>query len=101
MQHHIHTAYGDSKQAASRKNWNKPITGIGLGNGMGPPIWAAVSSPMFDIMQQDGFYALLTGAISCQQRKILGFTFVNDTDLCVTHTSDSAQNVVQQMQTHE
>jgi len=98
MQHHIQTAYGDSKQAASRKTWNKLIAGIGLGNIAGPSIWAAVSSPMFDIMQQNGFYALLTGAISWQQREILGFTFIDDTDLCVTHTSDSTQNIVQQMQ---
>jgi len=33
--------------------------GIGQGNGTSPSIWAAVSSPMFDIMCQDGFYTLM------------------------------------------
>jgi len=44
-----------------------PIAGIVQGNGAGPAIWAAVSSPMFKIMRQDGFYALKQGAISLQQ----------------------------------
>jgi len=44
MQHHICTAYSDLQQVASRKTWNMPIAGIGQGNGVGPPIWAAVSS---------------------------------------------------------
>jgi len=64
MNHHNRTAFGDSTQSASRTTWKTLIAGIGQGNGTGPSIWAAVSSPMFDIMRQDGFYALLTGAIS-------------------------------------
>jgi len=98
MNHHIRTAFGDSIQAAGRHTWKTPIAGIGQGNGAGPSIWAAVSSPMFDVMRQDGFYALLTGAISKLQRKISGFAFVDDTDLCVTHSSDEGTQVVQQMQ---
>jgi len=47
--------------------WEAPIAGIGQGNGAGPAIWAVVSSPMFEIMQQEGFYALIQGAISLQQ----------------------------------
>ena len=78
--------------------WNTPITGIGQGNGVGLSIWVAVSSPMFDIMRQDGFCALLMGAISKLQRKFSGFTFVDDTDLCITHMSDDGKQVVQQMQ---
>jgi len=64
MNHHIRMMYGDSQQSASRKTWNKPIAGISQGNGTGPSIWAAVSSPMFNIMCQHGFFALMRGAIS-------------------------------------
>jgi len=53
---------------------------------------------MFDIMWQDGFFALLMGAISKLQWKIAGFAFMDDTDLCVTHESDEGKQVVQQMQ---
>jgi len=37
MQHHIHTAYRDSQQAASRTTWDTPIAGISQGNRAGPP----------------------------------------------------------------
>ncbi len=98
MNHHIQMAYGDLTQSASREMWEVPITGIGQGNGAGPSIWAAVSSPMFDVICQDSFYALLTGAISLQQRHITGFTFIDDTNLCITHPTHKAKFVVNKMQ---
>jgi len=98
MHHHIQTVYGDSQQSASCHTWNTPIARIGQGNGAGPSIWAAVSSPMFKIMQQDSFYALLMGAISRHSCQVAGFAFVDDTDLCVTHPSNKANQVVEHMQ---
>jgi len=38
------------------------------------------------------------GAILHQQRNVAGFAFVNDTDLCVTHSSDQVQQVIDNMQ---
>ncbi len=64
MNHHVHTTYGDSNTSASRSSWQAPIDGIGQGNGAGPHIWATVSSPMFDIMRLDGFYAHVVTSIS-------------------------------------
>jgi len=64
MEHHICTTFGDSKISASRATWQAPITGIRQGNGAGPQIWAAVSSPILDIMRSKGFYAHLITAIS-------------------------------------
>ncbi len=98
MNHHIHTIYGDSQQSANHNLWAAPIASIGQGNGTGPSIWAAVSSPMFEVMCQEGFYALLQGAISLQNRTIAGFAFVDDTDLCVTHPTDQANQVAGHMQ---
>jgi len=97
MQHHICTVFGNLHQATGRNTWNTPIAGIRQGNGVGPPILAVVSSPMFNIMRQDGFYVLLIGAISQQQRKISGFAFMDDMDLCMTHPSEEVHQVVQQM----
>jgi len=91
LYHHIHTIYGNSIQSAGQKTWDTPISGIGQGNGASSPIWVAVSSPMFDIMCQEGFEALLQRAISQQQQQILGFAFVYDMDLCMTHSSDMAE----------
>jgi len=58
MQHIICTMFGDSKKAGSRKNWGKPIAGISQGNGAGLHIWAAVSLPLFELLQNEGFLPL-------------------------------------------
>jgi len=48
--------YGDSHHFASRSTWTQPVASIRQGNGAGPAIWAAVSSPLFEIMKEDGFW---------------------------------------------
>jgi len=45
LQHHVHLAFGDSDMAQGQANWKELTTGIGQGNGTGPHIWAAESSP--------------------------------------------------------
>jgi len=39
----------------NEKKWSNPIVGIGQGNGAGPPIWAALSTPLFQILTSDQF----------------------------------------------
>jgi len=95
---HPHCIWGLLTQLANHSTWATPITGIGQGNGAGPPIWAAVSLPMFQIMCQDGFYALLIGAIFQQSQKVAGFAFVDDTDLCVMHPTNQVAPVIANMQ---
>jgi len=56
MQHHTCTVHGDSQQFASHATWAQPVAGIGQGNGTGPAIWVAVSSPLFKIMKEDVFW---------------------------------------------
>jgi len=63
MHHHMHTVHGDSTRFASRQTWDQPVAGIGQGNGAGPAIWAAVSSPLFTIMQEDRFLATVICAM--------------------------------------
>ncbi len=98
MEHSICTMFGDSKKAGSHKNWGKPIAGIGQGNGAGPQIWAAVSSPLFELLQSAGFFANIVGAISQLSRKLSSFAFVDDTDLCITHPSNNIEQVAKHMQ---
>jgi len=85
MDHHIQTTYGDSGKSGNCKKWGSPIAGIGQGNGAGPQIWAAVSSPLLELMKEDRFFAMLVGAFSLVSQSLVGFAFVDDTDLCVTH----------------
>jgi len=98
MQHHIRTTFGDSHTSASRKKWHAPIAGIGQGNGAGPQIWAAVSSPMFEIMRSQGFYANIVASISGLTKQLVGFAFVDDTDLCVHGPHITRNNARESMQ---
>jgi len=98
MQHHIRSTYGDSKTSQGCKAWGLPIAGIRQGNRAGPQIWAAVSTPLFQILAEDGFLALVICAISKHHQTIMGFGFVNNTDLCITAADHNSTMVLRRMQ---
>jgi len=98
MQHHVRSTYRDSKTLQGWHEWGTPITGIGQGNGAGPQIWAAVSTPLFQILATEGFLAQIICAISTHQRSIVGFGFVDDMDLCITAADNQVTMVLHQMQ---
>jgi len=98
MEHHIQMIFGNSLLSASRATWQLPIARIGQGNGARPHIWVVVSSPILDIMRADGFYAHMIGAISHLEKKLVGFAFVDDTDLCIYGSHITSHNVRQLMQ---
>jgi len=100
MRHHTCAAFGDLVISKGWREWGGPIAGIGQGNGAGPQIWAVVSSPLFDILRSDGFFALLIGAISSYKWRLAGFAFIDDTNLIVTgiKESASASDVAHRMQ---
>jgi len=68
------------------------------GNGTRPQIWAAVSSLLFELMKQDGFFVTMVGAFSLVSWSLVGFAFVNNTDLCITHPLNQATAVAKHMQ---
>jgi len=74
------------------------MAGIGQGNGAGPQIWAAVSSPLFDIMCTDGFVASFICAILKEHWAMAGFAFINDMDLIVSDASNLGAKVTEKMQ---
>jgi hypothetical protein len=55
LEHHIRTAFRDSKDTYGGDIWVIPMQGIYQGNGAGPIIWAVVSSPLLQIMKEEGF----------------------------------------------
>jgi len=93
MTHHIRMAYGDSQMGQNHKDWVDPITGIGQGNGTGPQIWAAVSTILFNIRQEDGMFATIVCMISQQKMDLAGFAFVDDTNLCAIQTLEDMDNI--------
>ncbi len=84
LNHHIRMVYGDSQCSTNCKQWGNPIVGIGQGNSAGLQIWAVVSSPLFDIMCQDQFLTTIHSAMSLHKKDIVGFAFVDNTDLCIS-----------------
>ena len=57
------------------------------GNGVGPEIWAIISTVFFDIIRKNGYGALLTASFTCCKLDISGFRFINNTDLIQTGLS--------------
>jgi hypothetical protein len=66
LQHFIRTAYGDSEIlfGGDHRPGNPPKHGVGQGNGCGPAIWAAVSTPPLDLLRANGAGVDLQAAIS-------------------------------------
>jgi hypothetical protein len=62
-----------------------PIMGILQGNGMGPFVWAIISSVLLHVMMGQGCAGLLTGVLTGLVLRVVGFSFVDDTDL--NHTA--------------
>jgi len=54
LKHFIRMAHGDSKRFFSGTKSGKPNQGVGQGNGVGPQIWAAISSPIFEYFANKG-----------------------------------------------
>jgi len=53
---------------------------------------------MLDLMRQARFYANLMVAISLKEKHLVGFAFVDDTDLCVYGPQVTSPNVSTAMQ---
>jgi len=64
MQHHVQSMYGNSSISQGHAQWTEPIACIGQGNGAGPHIWVVVSTPLFQILTQEGFLAHIICTLS-------------------------------------
>ena len=84
LEHTIRCAYGQSSTTYGTDYSEKPMQGVYQGNGAGPIIWAVVSSPIVQILKEDGFRTYFKTAISQKQICIVGYAFVNDADLIQT-----------------
>jgi len=84
MTHHVQTAFGDLYTGASCQHWDKPVAGIGQGNGMGPQIWVAICTPLFELLHAEGFVSTICCAISWQTMTLASFAFVDNMDLYIS-----------------
>jgi hypothetical protein len=97
--HKVHTWYGDSEATYSGTDILIPIHGIYQGNGVGPAIWAVVSSPLLELMHSKGFGFLLFAPVSKTEIRFVGYAFVDDTDLIqILDASKTSEQVWQELQ---
>jgi len=54
LHHFIRMAFGDSDRSFTGTTSSTPLQGVGQGNGARAQIWAAVSSPIFDMVRKSG-----------------------------------------------
>lgn len=82
-EHSVMTGCGLSEETHGGKrrmqNGLLPIQGVLQGNGMGPFIWATISTILIACMHKMGHVAHLAGCISGMVIKLMGYTFVDDT----------------------
>jgi hypothetical protein len=88
MCHRVRTAYGDSQISYGGELWEREPHGICQGNGAGPAIWVAVSSPLLEILREAGYGAKLHSAMGDIFLHLAGFAFVDDTDTLQTGELD-------------
>jgi len=97
MQHHIQSVYGNLSISQGWTNWGTNCQNW-TGKWAGPQIGVAVSTPLFQILSADGFFAQVICAMSAHQCSITTFGFMDDTDLCITTADNMAKTVLIRMQ---
>ena len=68
LEHHIRTTFGDSVTyfggTSDAQFYEVPPSTIGQGNGAGPQIWAIVSTPLLNMLREEGLVMAFKGALS-------------------------------------
>jgi hypothetical protein len=81
LEHEVRIANSDSDKTYGGEIWVIPMQGIYQGNGGGPTIWAVVSSPLLQIMKEEGFGTYFKATITDDAIRLAGYAFVDKTDL--------------------
>lgn len=95
LRHTVRTAFGDSTDSFGGDMWALPVSGVGQGNGAGPQIWALVSTPILNMIREEGYGVAFKLVISGEEVRFAGYAFVDDTDLC--HTAKSSETSTPQL----
>ena len=97
--HIIKTAYSLAAGAYGHEEY-PPFQGCGQGNGAGPMIWVVISAVLLTIMKDMGWGLSIVSCMSMLLVSIIGFAFVDDTDLVhsANGPSVSAEQIVGEAQ---
>ena len=91
MNHQIKTNFGISEECLHKRYTAVPLQGILQGNGASPTTWVLISTPLLNMLRAKGNGAKFVSPISHEHTHIVGFAFVDDTDLI---TFDMEMNTV-------
>jgi hypothetical protein len=80
MKHHIRTSYGDSS-FTMQNDTLIPFQGALQGNGASPATWVIISSPLLNMLRAADNGGHFIEPISKKHSHIVGYAFVDDTDL--------------------
>ena len=98
LQHHVRTAFGERSSGYSALQI--PLHGVGQGNGAGPAIWLAITTPLITMLRQAGFGLQLTTPITNERSNLSCFVYVDDADSI--HSPDgqnqNTNNITEDMQ---
>jgi hypothetical protein len=97
LEHHVRTVFGESK-TFFKQSGQIPLQGVGQGNGAGPQIWALVSTPVLNMLRSQGLGATFVSALSRISTTLVGFAFVDDTDLVTSGPRISLEDVQRRIQ---
>jgi hypothetical protein len=81
LHHTVGPIYGDSKAGYGGTLWAVPYSGVGQVSGVGPAIWAVVSTPVLKMMKNEGFGCMYKTSIEGKDYHFVGYSFVYDTDI--------------------
>ena len=99
MRYVIRTVFGDSELAYGGEKWTQTPHGMGQGNGCAPAVWNAISSPLFEILREEGYGMEIVSPLTETLLFIAGFGFVDDTDLVQgAKRGESIENLVKRTQ---
>ena len=90
LEYHIRTAFGDSEVFFKYSQGDKYTHGVVQGNGKGPPTYACMSSPIFEMMREEGLGSWIETPITRKILQYLGFSFVDDADKIATGDTATA-----------
>ena len=80
MKHHLRTGFGDS-EFFYVGDADRPLQGILQGNGASPAVWAAVSTPIINLLRKLGGGVSGRTPITKKKLEVVSFSFVDDTTL--------------------
>ena len=92
MRCYLRTGFGESSEYMGGDLSTRRVHGLNQGSRAAPPCWSCVSSILVMIQRAQGHLALVTTAISQMVTAIVGFLYVDDTDLyilnCLVRTNE-------------